>query len=85
MHDRAVRREEGITCVDGFAAFASRKSALVGVTRGLLLAFSLQGIEGGGLGSGLGHGRRPGLCPRILSTIRAVQEPVASPGKVLGA
>lgn len=85
MNDRAVRREEGIARIDRFAALASRKGALVGVTRGLLLAFSHLGIEGGGLGSRLGHGRRSGLSPHILSTLRAVQEPVAPSGKPLGA
>jgi hypothetical protein len=41
VHDRAVCRQEGVRCVDGFAALASRKGALVGVARGLFLALSL--------------------------------------------
>jgi hypothetical protein len=49
MHDRAVRCEKGVTSFDGFAALASRKGALVCFARGLLLALSLLGIEGGGL------------------------------------
>ena len=67
---------EAATQMSNAAALASRKGALVCVARGLLLAFSLLGIEGGGLRGGLGHGRRSGLCLGILSTPSACREPV---------
>lgn len=56
MNDRAVRCQESVSGVNRFAALASRKGALVSLTRSLLLALTLLGIEVLGLLGGHGCG-----------------------------
>jgi hypothetical protein len=56
VNDRAVRRQESVPRINGFAALTGRKSAFIGVARSLLLALTLLGVEELGLLRGHGCG-----------------------------